>query len=308
MAKQKLFIDTDCGVDDATAIMLALASEEAEVVGISTVAGNTSLENVINNVKGLLNVTEHGYIPLFRGGSRGLVEPRFRAEEVHGGNGLAGIELPPGKVEEDPRMAPQGIWETARANPGMTLVALGPLTNVAMALNLYPELPKYLGRIVIMGGGINFGNVTRFAEFNFAADPEAAQVVLETKVPMAVLPWDPVLENTISEEDLNSLNMEDAPVGPFFLKLQRHTMKFYERAFGKKEAGHPDPLTMAYVLKPSLATKVIRAGLKMELERNAMRGMSVLLGAGEIEIVLGVDLPGFLNLLLSLKNLEYTEN
>lgn len=308
MSNQRIFIDTDCGVDDATAIMLALADQEAEVVGISTVAGNTSLDNVIKNVCGILNVTGHHEIPVFRGASRGLVELRIHAEEVHGGNGLAGIDLPAGQVKEDGRMAPQGLWDTARTYPGMTLVALGPLTNIAMALNLYPELPRYLGRIVVMGGGIQQGNVTPNAEFNFYADPEAVQVVLESPAPLTVVPWDLTLTNLTPEEEILGLGMESAPIGPFFLKLQKHVMNFYQQMQGRRVTGHPDPLTMAYVLKPSLATRIERGGMKMVLDRGPLRGMSVLFGEGAVEVVLGLEHSGFLNLLLSLKNLEYKEN
>jgi inosine-uridine nucleoside N-ribohydrolase len=307
MSKQQIFIDTDCGVDDATAIMLALADQEAEVVGISTVAGNTSLDNVVKNVCGILNVTGHHTVPVFRGASRGLVEPRIHAEEVHGGNGLAGIDLPPGEVREDGRMAPQGLWDTARSHPGMTLVALGPLTNIAMAFNLYPDLCRYLGRIVVMGGGIQYGNVTPYAEFNFYADPEAVQVVLESSAPLTVVPWDLTLTNLTPEEEIHSLGMESAPVGPFFLKLQAHVMNFYEQMQGRRVTGHPDPLTMAYVLKPSLATRIEKGGVKMVLDRSPLRGMSVLFGEGNVEVVLGLEHSGFLNLLLSLKNLEYKE-
>jgi len=303
---QKLFIDTDCGVDDATAIMLALASEDADVVGISCVAGNTSLDNVIHNVLGLLYVTENRNIPVFRGASQGLVEKRINAEEVHGGNGLAGIDLPGGSLSEDSRLAPQGIYETAKSNPGLTLVTLGPLTNIAIALNLYPDLPQYIGRIVMMGGGIETGNVTKFAEFNYFADPEAVQVVLDSSISLEVAPWDLTLATLTDQEDIDDLEMQDSPMGPFFLKLQAFVMNFYESAHGARRTGHPDPLTMAFVLKPEHATRVITAGLKMELDRNAMRGMSVLLGAGSIKIVMGYDKKEFLNLLLSLKTLKYS--
>ena len=171
---QKIFIDTDCGIDDAVAIMLALSSpEEVEITGISCVAGNTSLDNVVKNVCGLLSFFNRADIPVYRGCSSSFLRNTHRSDHIHGGNGLGGVELDPRGKTVDGLNAASGLLESAKADPGLKLVTLGPLTNIATAFNLYPELNSLVSEIIIMGGAIGEGNVTPFAEFNFFFDPES---------------------------------------------------------------------------------------------------------------------------------------
>ena len=141
MSAKKVLIDTDCGVDDAIAIMIALASPaEVSLLGITTVSGNVALANVVDNVLRLLSYLDRTDIPVFRGASRPLVEPPHYASDVHGANGFGGVEMPPARVGEQRERAPEGIARFAYENPGLTLLTLGPLTNIARSLNLYPEL------------------------------------------------------------------------------------------------------------------------------------------------------------------------
>jgi purine nucleosidase len=297
MKANKIVIDTDCGVDDAVAIMIALASPELAVLGITTVSGNVPLENVLDNVLRLLSFLDRTEIPVFRGASRPLVEKPRHAPDIHGRNGLGNVELPAPRMREQAVRAPQAILNLARENPGLTLLTLGPLTNVAIALNLYPELVGLIGEIVAMGGGVEKGNVTPFAEFNFYADPESVQFVLDCGIPLSVLTWDATLTVVHSEEELAAAGFGDTASGRLFLELQRLPMAFFEKLRGTRMTMLPDPLTAAYLIDRGIARKTIRSGLRMELDRGERRGASVLAEGPASNIILDVDKAAFMRIL-----------
>ena len=231
MSPKKVLIDTDCGVDDAIAIMIALASPaEVSVLGITTVSGNVPLANVMDNVLRLLSFLGRTEIPVFRGASRPLVEPLHHAPDVHGANGLGGVELPAPRIVEQRERAPEGIARIASENLGLTLLTLGPLTNIAIALNLYPELKGQIAEIVAMGGAVEKGNVTRFAEFNFHADPEAVQSVLDSGIPLSLLTWDTTLTVAHTEAELEALGLKKTASGKLVLDLQQTVFRFIEKS------------------------------------------------------------------------------
>jgi purine nucleosidase len=293
MNARKTLIDTDCGIDDAVAIMIALASPELDVVGITTVSGNVSLAHVMDNVLRLLSFLDRTDIPVFRGASGALVEKSHRAEGVHGPNGLGGIELPPPRITEQQERAPAGVYRLARENPGLTLLTLGPLTNIAMAVNLYPELKDLVGAVVAMGGAIERGNVTRFAEFNFFADPESVQYVLDSGIPLSVVTWDATLSVLHTEKDLLTMGFEKSASGRLFLELEKYPLAYVAKAYGAKGVFMADPLTAAYLVDPSIATSVITGGLRMELGPGTLRGASVAWEDRRVRIVLKFDKPRF---------------
>jgi purine nucleosidase len=294
---RRIIIDTDCGVDDAIAIMLALASPEVEVAGITAVSGNVALDQVMDNVLRLLSYLDRPGIPVFRGASQPLVEKWHRAESVHGANGLGDVELPPPAAREQDARAPEGILRIARENPGLTILALGPLTNLAIAVNLYPELTGLIGGIVSMGGGIERGNITRYAEFNYFADPESVQFVLDSGIPLSVLTWDATLTVAYGREELEALGFPATASGRLFLELQRVPLAWRERMFGMKVNHLPDPLAAGYLLDPSIARKRIRGNLRMELAPGSLRGASVTVEGQKVDIVLEIDKPSFTRLL-----------
>lgn len=301
---KKIFIDSDCGIDDAVAIMMALASPEVNVTGISAVAGNVGLDHVVDNITKLLSYFGRDEIPVFRGASSSLLGQNLQAGGVHGENGLGNVELPFTRKKEDSSRAPEGLYKTAKENPGLTLVAIGPLTNVAVALNLYPDLKEYIHDMVIMGGAINFGNVTKFAEFNFAADPEAAHFVLNAGIPLTIVPWDAALKALFTEEDIKALGFEDSKAGKLFISLQQTPLNYFEKIYGGKVSGQPDPLAMAYVIDDSIASHRIKSNLKMELNYNAMRGASVTCSGAVMDIVMEVGKNKFTSLLMNIKDLK----
>ncbi len=294
MVARKIVIDTDCGVDDAIAIMIALASPaEVSVLGITTVSGNVALDNVVDNVLRLLSFLGRSEIPVFRGASRPLVEPVHYAPDVHGANGLGGVELPPARMTEQRERAPEGLARLARENPGLTLLTLGPLTNIAIALTLYPELKDLVAEIVAMGGAVETGNVTRFAEFNFHADPEAVHSVLGAGIPLSLLTWDATLKVPHSEAELESLGMRSTASGKLVLDLQQGVLRFMEKARGVRATLLPDPLTAAWLVDPGIAGRLLSTGLRMELGQNAMRGASVTQRGSGVRLILDIDKSRF---------------
>jgi inosine-uridine nucleoside N-ribohydrolase len=294
MNAKKVLIDTDCGVDDAIAIMIALASPaEVSVLGITTVSGNVPITNVVDNVLRLLSFLGRTEIPVFRGASRPLVEPPHHASEVHGANGLGGLELPAPRMTEQPGRAPEGIAHIARENSGLTLLTLGPLTNIAVALNLYPELKGLIAEIVAMGGAVETGNVTRFAEFNFHADPEAAQSVLDSGVPVSLLTWDTTLQAAHTEGELEALGLKESASGRLVLDLQQTVFGFIERTRGARATMLPDPMTAAWLVEPRIAGRLLATGMRMELGQNAMRGASITQRGDGVRLILDIDKNGF---------------
>ena len=301
---KNIFIDSDCGIDDATAIMIALASPDIKVTGISAVAGNAGLDHVVNNITGILSYFGREDIPVYKGASTSLLGERIHAEGVHGSNGLGDVELPPNSKTVESLMAPDGLHKAAKENPGMTLVALGPLTNLAMSINLFPELKSLLKEIVIMGGALERGNITKFAEFNFAADPESVQFVFDSGIPLTIVPWDAAVSAMDTEEDLKALGMENSKAGRLFLDMQKVPMDFLEQVFGSRAIGHPDPITMAYVVDETIVSRRIKGNLKMELSFNTMRGASVPSEGLEMDIILGIKKDKFNSILNLIKTLE----
>jgi len=293
MSARKVLIDTDCGIDDAVAIMIALASPELDVVGITTVSGNVPLARVVDNVTRLLSFLDRTEIPVFRGASGALVEQTHRAEGIHGANGLGGVELPPPRVVEQAERAPAGIYRLARENPGLTLLTLGPLSNIAIAVNLYPELKELVGGIVAMGGAIERGNVTRFAEFNFYADPESVQYVIDTGIPLSIVTWDATLSVMHTREDLAGMGFQASASGRLFLDLQEVPFEYISRVYGARGIYLPDPLTAAFLVDPGVARKVVTGGLRMELNQGTLRGASIRWEGRRHSIVLEIDKSRF---------------
>ncbi len=294
MGAKNVLIDTDCGVDDAIAIMIALASPaEVAVRGITTVSGNVSLAHVMDNVLRLLSFLGRTEIPVFRGASRPLVEPLHHASDVHGKNGLGDVELPAATFTEQRERAPEGIARCAHEYPGLTLLTLGPLTNIAIALNLYPELKELISEIVVMGGAVETGNVTRFAEFNFYADPESVQSVLDSGIPLSLLTWDATLKVAHTEGELEALGMRKSPSGRLVLDLQQVLFGFVEKWRGTRVTMLPDPLTAAWLVDPGIAKTIRAPGMRMELGQNAMRGASITQRGDGVKLIFDIDKAGF---------------
>lgn len=307
-ARTPYVVDTDCGIDDAVAMMMLLASPEAELVGVTTVNGNVGVDKVTENVRRLLAYFGHNAVPVYRGATKALLEGEVRAEGVHGKNGLGEIELPaaPGNApghSARPDRAPAALARVLEMHPGATLVALGPLTNLAMALNLYPALQDKIGRLVVMGGAIETGNITRFAEFNFYADPEAAQFLLNTGIPVELVPWDACISLRFTAEEMKSFGIPPGPGTDLFWKLQEFVLRRTERVYGSPFAMHPDPIAMACALDPTIRRTRRIMGLRMELNQSTLRGASVRCEGEHVTAIMEVDREGYVAVLRRIGNL-----
>jgi inosine-uridine nucleoside N-ribohydrolase len=224
---RRIIIDTDPGIDDAMAIFLALRSPELKVEAITPVAGNVPLDLTLPNALRLVEIAGRTDIPVAGGASHPLVRRLATAGHVHGVNGLAGVDFPEPKIKPVRETAPEIIRRIVRENPGeITIVAVGPLTNVALALRSDPELASMIPAIVIMGGSLSGGNMTPAAEFNIYVDPEAARIVFDANIPLTMVGLDVTRKCRVSEEHIKQLEAAKNPVSQAAGKILRAT---YER-------------------------------------------------------------------------------
>jgi inosine-uridine nucleoside N-ribohydrolase len=210
----RIILDCDPGHDDAIALMLALASPEIELLGVTTVSGNHTLERTTANAIRVLDHFRRDDVPVAAGAQRPLVRERHSAAHVHGETGLDGPQLPPPARAPEPEHAIDWIARTLSSETSpVTLVPTGPLTNVALLLSRYPELEARIQRLVLMGGALAEGNVTPAAEFNIWADPEAAQRVFSSGLDVTMVGLDVTHKALLTQADVDKLVDPDGPAG-----------------------------------------------------------------------------------------------
>ena len=252
---RKIIIDTDPGQDDAVAILLALASLELDVLGIVAVAGNVPLALTERNARRIVELAGMPEIPVHAGAVRPLVRPSITAEHVHGRTGLDGADLPEPEIPLHPRHGVDFIVETLlAAEPGeVTLCTLGPLTDVALALNRAPEIAPRIREIVMMGGAyFEVGNITPAAEFNVYVDPEAADVVLRSGVPVTMLPLDVTHGALATPERLARFRALGNRSGAVVADMLGFSERFDKEKYGATGAPIHDPNVIAWLVKPEL--------------------------------------------------------
>lgn len=257
MVERRLLIDTDPGADDALAILLALRAPHTDVVALTTVAGNIGLDLTTRNALLILEAAGRADIPVYRGAAVGLAAGVMEsAVHVHGDDGLGDLDLAPVGEPQAASALDATLDLLASAGPEITWVALGPLTNVAHAVQAEPDLCRRVGRLVVMGGtGDGVGNVTPAAEFNFWADPEAARVVLSAGLPVELVGWDVSRRDAlVGPTDLERLRSSGDPVAEFAVQVTRRYLDFCGSVGTPGSMDLPDPVTMAAVLEPEHAT------------------------------------------------------
>jgi purine nucleosidase len=273
----RLLIDTDTGSDDAVALVMALKHPGVAVEAITVVAGNVPLEQGTQNALYTLELCGSD-APVFRGAGTPLLCPLASAQEVHGLDGMGDIGLPLSGREPSPGHAVGVLVERINASPGaLTMVTLGPLTNVALALLRDPSIAGKVGGCVVMGGtGRGPGNVTPLAEYNVWADPEAAKVVFESGMPLTMVGWDISREYAVfGPEDSTRLREMGTPLAEFCVDIQR-VLDAWARE-NTRLAGFdlPDPIAMAVALDPSVATGTRRLFVAVETGGTWSRGQTV---------------------------------
>ncbi|HXV58099.1 MAG TPA: nucleoside hydrolase [Gaiellaceae bacterium] len=269
-----LLVDCDPGQDDAIALLLALASPEVDVLGVTTVAGNQTLERTTANALRVLELAGRGDVPVAAGADRPLVRELVTAADAHGESGLDGPDLPPPRGRPVPQPAPSFLAERILAAPEPpTLVALGPLTNVALLLAAQPEAARRLARIVLMGGAIAEGNMTASAEFNVFVDPEAAARVFGSGLDVTMVGLDVTNRAVLTPADAERLRPQ-GPVGAAVAAMLDVYGAFYREAYDLGGCPVHDAVAVAHVLDPSLVGTVERR-VDVELGEGLCRGRTV---------------------------------
>jgi pyrimidine-specific ribonucleoside hydrolase len=218
-----VLLDVDTGIDDALAIMLAVAHPELDVRAITCVGGNVPLPQVVENTLGVLALMGAGSVPVAAGMSQPLLEPPQHADHVHGANGIGGVELPAHGLKPVPEHAVELLRRTILDSElPVTLISLAPMTNVAALLRMYPEATGNLERIVVMGGAIGHGNATPVAEFNVWHDPEAAEIVFRSAVPKTMYGLEPFYRVAIDGERIAHLAGSEEPRAQFAGRMLEH--------------------------------------------------------------------------------------
>ena len=275
---RKIIIDTDPGQDDAVAILLALASPELEVVGITAVAGNVPLHLTEKNARKVCELAGKPDTKVYAGAVRPLVRPLVTAEYVHGKTGLDGPNLPEPTMPLQAQHGVDFIIETILSNPDgtITLCPLGPLTNIALALIRAPEIAPKICEIVLMGGGFfEGGNVTPAAEFNIYVDPHATEVVLKSGIPIVMMPLDVTHKALTSRVRVERFRAMKTPVGDATAALLDFFERFDEQKYGTDGGPLHDPCVIAYLLKPELF-KGRTCNVSVETNSELTMGMTVI--------------------------------
>ncbi|MBP2321461.1 pyrimidine-specific ribonucleoside hydrolase [Kibdelosporangium banguiense] len=255
---RRLIIDTDPGVDDAFAIALAAASPEVELLALTTVAGNIGIEHTTRNALNVLSLCGREDVPVAVGAHRPFSRP-VRGDDAHGNDGLGGYasSIPSSKATVDPRDAVTLMVDvlTAAEEP-VTIVPIGPLTNVALLLAAHPGIKSKIERLVIMGGGIEGGNVTPSAEFNVWVDPEAARrVLVEEDVPVTLVPLDVTMKCAVGDDWLGKLAAAHA-VGRELVAMTPHYRAFYKEMSGVDMLVIHDAIAVAEAVSPGIVSTV----------------------------------------------------
>ena len=270
-----VIIDTDPGIDDALAIMLAAASPEIEVIGITSVGGNTGIDNTTRNAVRLAHLLGLD-VPVARGAAAPLVNfDTLPAEDIHGATGLGGVELPESPTSEDPRPAVEVLRDLIESSEQpVTVVPIGPLTNIAMLANLHPATYAKIGRIVLMGGGARtFANCTPAAEFNIWFDPEAAERVFASGVDITMVGLDVTHKAMFDPEHWDALR-GGGRIAQMVLTMVSFYEDSYERRYGVRRTGQHDSLAVAAVIDPSLF-ETFHCWVGIETAGRITRGMTV---------------------------------
>lgn len=275
MNKIPLLIDTDPGVDDALALLMAFNDPRHELVGLTIAAGNVGLKHTVANALKLCEVSGVE-APVFAGCPGPLLHPAPDAGYVHGEDGFGDVGYEPAQRAAEREHAAQAILRLSHEHAGkLLLVALGPLTNVALALKLDPTLPERVARIVVMGGAVTgHGNITPAAEFNVYFDPEAAHIVFEAFPQIDLADWEGTIAHGLLHDHVVEWLAADSPRARFYERISKKTREW--SADRRGDYWHSaDALAMAYALEPDGATELVDRPVVVALGHGHARGMTV---------------------------------
>ena len=272
-ARIPLLVDTDPGVDDALALLMAFADARHDVVGLTVAAGNVGLHHTVANALKVCEVAGRDETPVYAGAAAPLLHPAPHAAFVHGEDGLGDTGYVPARRSVEAEHAALAILRCSHEHAGrLLLVALGPLTNIALALRLDPTLPERVARIVVMGGAVTgHGNMTPAAEFNIYFDPEAAHVVCSSFPRVELVDWEAVMRHGFPHADFEAWLDADTPTARFYDLISAHTRRWAAGQRGDRWHS-ADALAMAFALDPGGASEVVDRPLEVELAWTLTRG------------------------------------
>jgi purine nucleosidase len=281
-AAKKIILDTDPGTDDAMALMLALNSPELDVRGITVVAGNVTTRQGLENALRMTSLANRCEIPVSAGAQHPLFQKLITAEFWHGENGLANIELPTSKCKVDARFGPDLIIKVIHDFPHeITIVPIGPLTNIALAIQKDPSIVPLVHEVILMGGSIKGGNVNASAEANIYNDPEAAQIVFQAGWPLTMVGLDVGDKTLFDRKHLDQLGRTHGPVNDFIYGITKFLIELSEK-YGDTGTPMYDPLAVGVAIDAALVTAP-EMHVDVETRGDFTRGETVANRRNEIE-------------------------
>lgn len=273
---RKMIIDTDTASDDAVAIMMALQTPDIEVEAITIVAGNMPVEQGSINARYTVELCGKN-VPVYHGADKPLIREIYRAYFFHGPDGMGGMNYqantPPAEGH-----AVEVLIDTIKANPGIMLVTLGPMTNVALAVSQAPEIVENVSRCVVMGGAANVvGNITPAAEYNIWCDPEAARVCFRSGLPVEMVGWELCRgEANLTDDEMRYCKEGiDTPLSHFAVDCNISALEASRNWLGDPGLGLPDPVAMAIAIDPTICTRHSKHYVEVECDGTFTRGMTV---------------------------------
>jgi purine nucleosidase len=274
--KVPFLIDTDTASDDAVALIMALRSSQIQVVAITTVAGNVDVQKATHNALYTAELCD-SEVPVFAGGEKPLKRAHVSAAWFHGRDGLGDHGYPPPRRAPEKQSAVDAIIDTIAAHPGLVVVTLGPLTNVALALQREPGIAGKVSRCVVMGGApCCEGNVTPAAEYNIWCDPEAARIVVRSGLPIELVGWDLCRGRAVlNPSDIQKVLSFNTPVARFAVECNSRAQEAFLEQSGEQGISLPDPVAMAIALDASIVTSQSEHFVEVETESELTRGMTV---------------------------------
>jgi purine nucleosidase len=269
-------IDTDTASDDAVALIMALRSREVRVAAITVVAGNVDVSQATRNALYAAELCGSD-VPIFSGAEKPLVRPLINASWFHGMDGLGDHGYAPKTRRAESLDAVDALIQTVLAHPGIEMVTLGPLTNVALAISREPRITEHVKRCVVMGGApCCEGNITPAAEFNIFVDPEAARAVFHSGMPIEMVGWQLSRgEAVLNQSDINRVLALDNPLAEFAIRCNDTALKGYFKQTGERGISLPDPVAMSIALNPALCTESSEHHLEVETSSELTRGMTI---------------------------------
>ncbi|MDE0608811.1 MAG: nucleoside hydrolase [Anaerolineaceae bacterium] len=275
---RSFLIDTDTASDDAVALIMALRAPDVDIRALTIVSGNVDVAQGVRNALTTMEFCGRDDVPVYAGADQPLLRSNARADWFHGLDGMGNMNYPPPRGQAAEGHAVDALVNTIRDNPGIVLVTLGPLTNVALALARAPEIVSMISRCVVMGGTAwSVGNVSPAAEFNVWHDPEAARMVFLSGLPVEMAGWElSRFDAALSRDDIAHVRSLDTPLAHFSIDCNRSAMEAIQIQSGEDNLDLPDPVAMAIALEPDICTRSSRHAVEIETQSELTRGMTII--------------------------------